>query len=479
MDEHCNALEQIVKRIKGDGPPAFIKSAQRIAQLTENNETDIKELCSVIIKDPGMATRILRASNQSFNVRRGRSNTVSRAVVMLGVQEVRSICLASEVVDGLTKSSNVRPELIHELIRTFFAAVQARHLAIQNRDRYSEEVFTATLVKRLGRIVFWKSNSPLVDKLAEAFKNPVERPEIIEKRILGFTLDELSEKVIELWELDKLVTSAQQEDSNNCLRSKEIYYSNALATASICGWNSSVVVDLLEEMSESLNIEQKEIQKIMTRTAKEACETAISFGLEEATKAIPEVLSDEELFKEREKLVKEFEFLEPDPMVQLETFKKLPGLISKSSDLRLIIFEIMEGMTRGLGLDRVVFSLVNTEHTMLSARLISSPDYALLMKKFKFPINNNSDSFFGKSYIEAKAMWFSPEEEDYQSMLSEEFKLLFGEIEFFIAPIILEDNFIACFYGDRAISKRELNQDVFNTFSQLALQGQFAMERKG
>lgn len=472
------ALEEISKLISDQGVPTFIKSAQKIAQLTEDNNNDIKDLCDVIMKDAGMSTRLIRASNQAYKVRPGRTNTVSRAIVMLGAKEVRNICLASEVVDGLLKGTKVRKELIHELVRAFFAAVQARHLAIQSRDRKSEEVFVGALVKRLGRIIFWRVESTLVDKLAEALKEPTENPKIIEESVLGFNLDELSEKVIELWGLEKLIPRADSQSPEKIRRSKEVRLSNDLATASLCGWGSEAVKEVYRAIEKELGITARDVAAIINRTTKEACETALSYGLKEAANAIPDVLTPEEIKAERKRLCEEYEAIEPDPTVQLESFKRIPELMFTSKDIRHILFEIIEGMRRGLGMDRVVFGLVNNEQTALTARLVTAPDYAFIMQNFKFSIKDDSKTFFIKAYIEGKPSWFQKEDPEFKEMLTPEFEDLFGKNDFFLAPVIIKDNFNACFYADRSISNRPLSLELFNTFAQLALQAQIAMERK-
>lgn len=458
-------FEEIVNEIKLQGIPAFIKSMQKIAELTESEDGNISELCDVIMKDPGMTARVLRETNSAYNVRRGRTNTVSRAVVMLGIKEIRNICLASEIVDGLV-ISGCKEELVHEMVRAFYCAVQARLIAIQKRDRYSEEVYLGALVKRLGRIVFWKVDNPIVDKLSAALKDINEDPREIEKQILGFTLDELSEKIIELWKLENLIPPKNCTNKLFIDRTSQINLSNELATVSSIGLDSKIAEEVMQEMSEQLELEDSAIKSLIDRASKETVDTTLSYGLEEANNAIPELISDEVLEEKRAEMLEKFTSKEPNTAKRQEIIGNIKSLIERNADIRLIIFEILEALSQGSGFDRSVFAIVNQERNYISARLASAPDQTLILKKFRFKLDGNIDNFFTNSYINGSLQHYKPKQET-EILYSDDFTLLFGKNEFLLAPIIIEDNYIGSLYADLSVSGRAITERHVDEFKTL------------
>ena len=88
-------------------------------------------------------------------------------MVLLGFEEVRSICLSIAVVESMLKGTQ-KQRVLDEMARSFHAAVQARAFAEQRKDKSPEEVFIATLLYRLGDMAFWAFSGEWAQELDAA-----------------------------------------------------------------------------------------------------------------------------------------------------------------------------------------------------------------------------------------------------------------------------------------------------------------------
>lgn len=95
-------LEKIQARLNKIGDlPVFSASVNRIRMMSSSEETEVTELATEITKDANLTTKLLRVAN-SPHYSRGNSKVgiVSRAVMMLGFDTVRSITLALKIIDS-------------------------------------------------------------------------------------------------------------------------------------------------------------------------------------------------------------------------------------------------------------------------------------------------------------------------------------------------------------------------------------------
>ncbi len=71
------------------------RAVQRVLALTQDEQCDLGELVLAIEADPGLAVNLLRYANSAYVGRPINAKTVRQAVVMIGRQATRQICLES------------------------------------------------------------------------------------------------------------------------------------------------------------------------------------------------------------------------------------------------------------------------------------------------------------------------------------------------------------------------------------------------
>src|SRR5438105_2943819 len=94
--------EQLVKRIRQcPNLPSLPAFALQVLALAQAPDADIAEIARIIPKDPALSSKILRTVNSSFYGRSQHVSTISHALVILGLQSVKTLVLGFSLVTAL------------------------------------------------------------------------------------------------------------------------------------------------------------------------------------------------------------------------------------------------------------------------------------------------------------------------------------------------------------------------------------------
>jgi signal transduction histidine kinase/HD-like signal output (HDOD) protein len=103
-------VELILERV--DSMPTLPAVAAKVIQLGASDSVEIEELASLIESDPALTTRILGLCKRADKGLGDRIVSVKRAVVMLGLEAVRSAVLSVSVFDALKPVDESRQRVI-------------------------------------------------------------------------------------------------------------------------------------------------------------------------------------------------------------------------------------------------------------------------------------------------------------------------------------------------------------------------------
>ncbi|HEY1685103.1 MAG TPA: GGDEF domain-containing protein [Tepidisphaeraceae bacterium] len=146
--------EQLVNRIKQCPTlPSLPAIAIQVLDLAQRQEVDIPEIARIISKDAALSGKILRTVNSSFYGRSQSISTISHALVILGLQSVKTLVLGFSLVTNLTKGKAHGFKHIDYWRRSVYAATAARTIANKMQVVQQEECFLAALLKDIGMLV--------------------------------------------------------------------------------------------------------------------------------------------------------------------------------------------------------------------------------------------------------------------------------------------------------------------------------------
>jgi HD-like signal output (HDOD) protein len=466
-----------VLKLGESGMPVFAHTARDISQVSDSRESSAAELARVVLQDAAMTAKLLRVANSPVFNPMGKSiSTVSRAVVVLGFQEVRSICLSIAVVESMLRGRQ-KQRVIEEMARSFHAAVQARSFARKRGDKSPEEVFIATLLYRLGDMAFWAFAGASAEEVDAALRQrPGDAPAKVQQDVLGFAFRDLTLSLSREWRLGELLEQSLEGRSDRNPRAGNVALGHELAIATEKGWQSPEVKKLLERIAENLYLPVEEVGKLVKANAAEAADTASFYGAELASDLIPVPGDKREHHADSQPESPAPVFLEPDPMLQLTILRELSTLMESKPNINSVLEMVLEGMYRGIGMDRTLFALRSPDHRFLMGRYALGVENEKLRRTFQFETSAVKPNLFSRVVDSRQPVWLGEKNgANLQQLLTPQVQDVTQGADFFVTPIEIRGKVIGVFYADRQPSGRLLDEDSFSSFKHFAHQGNLAL----
>jgi putative nucleotidyltransferase with HDIG domain len=119
----------------------------------QDPDVNVPEIAEVITKDQSLSARILHLVNSAFYGYSKEIKTISRAVVILGFQAVRSAALAISVFDYFQDEESQNIDLTKFWEHSIAVATISKVLAEAARINQQEEAFIVGLLHDVGKLI--------------------------------------------------------------------------------------------------------------------------------------------------------------------------------------------------------------------------------------------------------------------------------------------------------------------------------------
>lgn len=144
MDDKRSEIKKIIMDTRT--LPTLPGVILRLNELSECSRASVQEMARIVTSDQALSARILRLANSpSYGFYR--VSTISNAMILLGVNVVKSLALSSSFFEIMEKDSVGLWE--HSLGAGAAASLIARKLSLPE----SEEISTAALLHDIGKVV--------------------------------------------------------------------------------------------------------------------------------------------------------------------------------------------------------------------------------------------------------------------------------------------------------------------------------------
>ncbi len=487
------SLEYWVKKLTQKDMPAFAHTARIIAGEASKDESSAGRLAKLILQDPSMTVRLLKMANSPFfNARQHSINTVSRAIVLLGFKTVQNLCLSISILDSIVEGPS-KVNVMTGLADCFHAATQARSIAIKRNDKSPEEVFIAALLRQLGQFSFW-TFSKKIDKKAAAevdalLKTKNKQIPGEEKKLLSFTFDELTAALNKEWHISALLGNTLAANSDIDPRVSSINLAHEIARTSKKGWNSNEMKALIKRLAEALYMSTDKVRTMIQDNAQKATNILSKLGASSVGKLISSVENEKKASaaqanqhnKSASKIInlknnskKQLEntnsdnqgrFHLADSNLQIQILSDICQLIDESPDLSIMIEMVLEGIYRGVGMDRAIFALLAPDKRQIKTKYALGWDKNEMAQEFHFPINLQSNELFAKTMTTKQSHWINLDEQDPLSRLASPKLLAFNASNpFYISHVSVGNKPIGIIYADRKASNRSLDKTSYSSF---------------
>jgi diguanylate cyclase (GGDEF)-like protein len=150
--------------------PTLPVIALQVLELTRREDVGVQEIASLIMNDPALSSKLLKTVNSPFYGQTKQVSTVSNALVILGLQAVKTLALGFSLVSNLQSTTDREQTFDYGLFwkRSIYAAVGSRTLARRLSVIQQEEAFLAGLLANVGVLVLHRVVGGPFDRIVEA-----------------------------------------------------------------------------------------------------------------------------------------------------------------------------------------------------------------------------------------------------------------------------------------------------------------------
>jgi len=467
LDGFPQDLNQWVEFLSNQELPALAGSIKRLNQVAADSETArVNELARVILQEPAMTSKVLRIANSALYSQGATPvTTISRAIVLLGFSAIRDICISVKVVDGLL-GRNPNVHLMETLAKSFHSATQAKNLVRGIRAGDQEEVFIAGLLTRLGETSIWSMGGETVRQLEAKLKEGVT-PNLAAEAILGVRFDHLSYGLAKSWKLGELLLDALRKPQQPKRFTEAVIIGDELASYLPEGMESPRVIRLLKRVELFTGRTADEVKDLIITSAKDARATARSYGADRLVKLIPVLDGSQEETDADETTIQKL--VRGDPELQSRILQELTQIESNKSNINIVMSTVVEGIVRGIGMDRVALALCTPDRSGLRIKHVLGDQKNEWNGGEKFNISLLPENLFSYVIKAGRAVWAGDASSKSLNYLNTPpIQAISGFGEFFAAPIIVKGKCIGLFYADQRPTSTPLKSSQFNAFSLFA-----------
>lgn len=193
--------------------PDFPAVSRHISEINQKSgsDADANELSAIILKDYALTAKLLKVVNSAVYGQYGGSiSTVSRAVVILGFEQVRAIALGIIIFEHL-KNGDQAALLKDAATSSFLSGMLARELGQGDASRQHEEAFIAAMLHRLGRHLAIYYFPDEIGDVNDLMVNKQMSESAAAREIFGADFYEFGVAIARQWNLPERLIGAMRE----------------------------------------------------------------------------------------------------------------------------------------------------------------------------------------------------------------------------------------------------------------------------
>jgi eukaryotic-like serine/threonine-protein kinase len=433
-----DTLEFLLRRMRHKSDfPALSDSVSAINKIASAAGESVGSLANSILKDYSLTNKILRLVNSAYyrQVGGGNISTVSRAVIVLGYDNIRNISITVLLLEHFQDKANVH-DLKEAFLRANLAGLVAKDIC--NRPLLGgqrEEAFICALFHSLGQMLaqyHFPEEIEEINKLVQ-IKKLSERAATLE--VLGISFEDLGIGIAKSWNFPSSIINSMHRLPEGELR-KPNTSEEALRIAAAFGnemsdlisntppdQRSNALQKLVRRFGVSLQLTDQQIKTTVEKGVEELTQlasilrvnlkqsqfarraAAFASGSSQA-EVYPPAVVDTEPDPLTETLLRDVPFhdiqeegaamapLEDAQTVLAAGIQDISNSLVDDFTLNDILRIVLETMYRAMGFKRVLLALRDPKTGQMTGRFGLGPDVADLVRQFRFPLTTQINDVF-------------------------------------------------------------------------------------
>ena len=193
-----SAIKELLKDIDNLKPiPAIVNQIMAVA---EKPDSSMAEIADIILYDPAMTANILKMCNSAYYSLPRKIDSVQDAITMIGMDQIIDMVLLKSGAENMVDSQEGYGLHEGELWKQAVAsALIAKSLAEKKGSEHKQMIFTAALLKDIGKIILDRFVTDKYEKIDDLVTNQGFSFREAEKKVIGADHAEIGGIIAKMW----------------------------------------------------------------------------------------------------------------------------------------------------------------------------------------------------------------------------------------------------------------------------------------
>jgi len=209
----------------------------RVNEMVDDPTVSALNIANVLSQDIALTTQLLRIANSSYYGFPSRVETISRAITVIGMQDLRDLILSTSVINAFGSDKNELINMETYWNHSLFTGFIARQLGSKTTTKVlcKERLFTTALLHDIGQLIMTIKMPEIMRIILNRAKIDKEPYHEVEKIVFGLGHSEIGAELMKKWNLpESFQTVARfhhepEKAENYQLETSIVHISNAMA----------------------------------------------------------------------------------------------------------------------------------------------------------------------------------------------------------------------------------------------------------
>lgn len=262
-------IKSIVKKIDSLKPVPQV--ANKVMSIAKDPNSSMADLSKVIIYDAAVTANLLKVANSAYFGMSGKVNSVHQAIVYMGMSQVIDLVTLASSSEDLKSAQEGYDLDAGELWKySISSALIARDLAEKKRAQDSNLIFTAALLKDIGKVILSQHVGDSYEKINTLVAEEGFSFREAEKEVIGIDHAELGGMVAETWKFSQKMVEIirnhhhPDESLESYLETAIVYLADTLCLMmGIGGGSDGLAYRFHQDVVKYLGLTERDFQEIM------------------------------------------------------------------------------------------------------------------------------------------------------------------------------------------------------------------------
>lgn len=455
--------------------PAFSQTISVLNRVSTSQTESLATVSNAILKDVSLTNKLLRIVNSAYYNRGGEKiSTISRAVIMLGIEPIKSLALSLMLFEHLQNRQQAQ-ELKEDAVSSLFSAIIADELARQAGIKSHEEAFLCALLQQLGKLL----TRFYLHEEAQAIDRQVQSKGIEEETaalaVLGVHYHQLGQAVAREWGFPKQIIDSMKPIDAEQLESRGdridrlriiANFSNRLTDAlkQPSARQEQKIDTLVEQYGKTLSLDRGATDALIEHSQQELSAFAklIRFNIEKSrfyqrlegttghTTEIPALPSDPQQLEVLRQSINDNPGDDDSVQALGNGIQDITNTLTGDFTINQVMQMVLETIYRALPGSRVLLGLRDPRSQSIVGKFGYGDDIENLIRNFSIPLAYQPDVFHiaFKNNVDIKID--DARDPKIADKVPEWYKRKVNSRFFIIFPIVIKHSPIALLYIDSA-----------------------------